>query len=128
MTFSLKTKLEALARHCRCPGLPEPWNVECGKRLGHISEIEFDHIHRSSGGGGDTPDNCRPLCKDCHRIKTGGTKATSAGSDTHMAAKEKRLRGATGQAKRKAKIQSRPFPSKEQRRAAKERREQERRS
>jgi hypothetical protein len=56
---------------------------------------------------------------DCHRRKTDGTKATTAGSDKHMAAKGRRLRG-ENKPKRKAKIQSRGFPSPEERRAAKE--------
>jgi hypothetical protein len=51
---------------------------------------------------------------DCHRRKTDGTKATTAGSDKHMAAKGRRLRG-ENKPKRKAKIQSRNTLSKEER-------------
>ena len=56
---------------------------------------------------------------DCHRRKTDGTKATTAGSDKHMAAKGRRIRG-ENKPKRKAKIQSRGFPSKQERERAKE--------
>lgn len=56
---------------------------------------------------------------DCHRRKTDGTKATSAGSDKHMAAKGRRLRGENKpKVKRKwpsGKIQSRNTLSKEER-------------
>lgn len=56
---------------------------------------------------------------DCHRRKTDGTKATSAGSDKHMAAKGRRLRG-ENKAKPKrnwpsGKIQSRNSLSREER-------------
>ena len=56
---------------------------------------------------------------DCHRRKTDGTKATTAGSDKHMAAKGRRLRG-ENKPKRKAKIQSRNTLSKEERDKAKQ--------
>jgi hypothetical protein len=88
--FTLKVKLEAVARYLRCPGLPERGLV-CGKKFGKLSEIEFDHIAREEQSGDNSSDNCRPLCKECHALKTFGTGATSAGSDVHMAAKSKRI-------------------------------------
>lgn len=51
---------------------------------------------------------------DCHRRKTDGLPHTSVGSDKHMAAKGRRLRGETKQ-KPKAKIRSRNTLSKEYR-------------
>lgn len=88
--FSLKTKLEAVARYLRCPGLPEK-GIKCGKKFGKLDDIEFDHIAREEQSADNSPDNCRPLCKECHALKTFGTGATSAGSDIHMAAKSKRI-------------------------------------
>lgn len=90
--FTQKTKLEAMARYLRCPGLVER-RLTCGKPFGKLSDIEFDHIMRNEIKPDNSPENCRPLCPDCHKIKTSGTGATSAGSDAHMAAKGRRLRG-----------------------------------
>lgn len=89
--FTQKTKLEAMARYLRCPGVPEK-HITCGKAFGKLANIEFDHIKRDEIDGDNSPENCRPLCAACHRVKTSGVGATSAGSDTHMAAKGKRLR------------------------------------
>lgn len=77
-----------------------------------MSDAEFDHIHPVNLGGTNDLDNCRTLCKDCHRFKTNGgeQKATTYGSDVHEAAKVKRLSGMTGNKKGKAKIPSRPMP------------------
>jgi 5-methylcytosine-specific restriction endonuclease McrA len=116
--FTQKTKLEAMARYLRCPGVPEKQR-ECGKPFGKLSAVQFDHIKRDEIDGDNSPENCRPLCAECHQLKTSGNGATSAGSDTHMAAKGKRLRGETKTGK-KAKIPNRGFPTPEQRRALKE--------
>jgi len=86
-----------------------------------------DHYEPLANGGEDEPENWQYLCLDCHEKKTNGKPHTSYGSDKHAIAKVKRLRGETGQNKRKAKIPARPFPSKEQRRAAKQK-QQERRT
>jgi len=56
-------------------------------RLVPSDEIEWDHICALTHGGPHTFDNLRPLHKACHRIKTSGNAATSAGSDIHMNAK-----------------------------------------
>ncbi len=105
--FTQKTKLEAMARYLRCPGLVER-NLKCGKSFGKLSEIDFDHSKRDEIDGDNSPENCRPLCKECHRLKTSGNGATSAGSDTHMAAKGKRIRGEL-KVRKKAVIKSRGF-------------------
>lgn len=55
------------------------------------------------------PHYIRPMRAAEHRIKTSGTKATSAGSDVHMSWKIKRITGETPK-KRKQKIPGRPFP------------------
>lgn len=106
--FTQKTKLEAMVRYLRCPGLVER-RLVCGKPFGKLSDVEFDHIKRDEIDGDNSPENCRPLCEECHRLKTSGNGATSAGSDTHMAAKGKRLRGETGAGRKKAKIRSAGF-------------------
>lgn len=103
----MRAKLEAMARYLLCPGLAEKRH-ECGKPFGALSNIEFDHIKRDEIDGDNSPENCRPLCSECHRLKTSGNGATSAGSDTHMAAKGKRIRGETKQ-REKAKIRSAGF-------------------
>lgn len=88
--FSLKTKLEAMIRYTRCPGLEEK-NHKCGRPFGSITNIHFDHIARECQTHDNSVENCRPLCKECHRLKTSGTKATSAWSDVGMEAKSKRV-------------------------------------
>ena len=57
---------------------------------------------------------------DCHRIKTDGSTATTAGSDKHMAAKGRRLRGENKPKRKKewpkgGKIQSRNTLTKDER-------------
>lgn len=112
--FTTLTKLRAVARYLRCPGVPEK-RRQCGKAFGRLEDIRFDHVAAETFTHDSSPENCRPLCQECHDLKTFGSRATSAGSDVHMAAKGKRLRGETKQGP-KAKIQSRPFPTAEQRR------------
>ena len=68
-----------------------------------------EHMHALGLDGPDTPDNWRLVHKPCARRKTFGTKATTAGSDIHLIAKGKRLRGETGQDRPKRKIPSRGF-------------------
>lgn len=117
--FTLKTKLEAMARYLRCPGVPEKRHA-CGKPFGRLSAVKFDHIAAETFTHDNSPENCRPLCSECHALKTDGNGATSVGSDKHMAAKGRRLRGEL-KPKKKVKIRSRPFPTAEERRALKER-------
>ena len=67
-----------------------------------------EHMHALGLGGFDVPDNWRLVHKPCARKKTIGTKATSAGSDTQLMAKHRRLTG-KNKPKRKHEIQSRGF-------------------
>lgn len=91
-TLTPKQKLVIMARYCRCPGLPDRGHV-CGAHLPAMSDCEFDHIHPRSLGGSDEIDNLRPLCPDCHALKTFGRRpgasktATTAGSDAGIRAK-----------------------------------------
>ena len=103
--FTLKTKLEALSRYARCPGVPEK-GILCGKKFGSISDIHFDHRAREEITHDNSSNNCRPLCHECHKIKTFGTAATSAGSDIHMAAKSKRIIKKNSEPKRKSRLTS----------------------
>ena len=81
--LSMKDKLEILIRQSACP--------LCGERLGKLEDVDFDHEQALARGGDDTNDNLRAVHRSCHRVKTSGTKATSAGSDIHEIAKTKRL-------------------------------------
>jgi len=89
-----KQKLTIMARYCRCPGLPEK-GITCGKHLPAMTDCEFDHIHARSLGGSDELDNLRPLCPECHSIKTNGPggekRAASNGGDKHALAKIRRV-------------------------------------
>lgn len=67
-----------------------------------------EHMHALGLGGADTPDNWRLVHKECADRKTNGTKATSAGSDTQLMAKHRRLTG-KNKPKPKRKVQSRGF-------------------
>lgn len=110
--FTTLTKLKAMARYIRCPGVPE-LGIECGKQFGSLSEIEFDHIMRCEIEPDNSPENCSPKCKDCHRRKTA--------MDAKQAAKGRRIRKETKKSQRpKSKIPSRPFPTREDRARAKE--------
>lgn len=101
----MRVKLDVVIRQegrCACG---------CGQKLGSLAETEFDHVPAlcfrdfdKKAGEFDPPANdpTRIFAKrvECHRQKTSGTKATSAGSDIHMQAKIDRL---TGRTKAKAK-------------------------
>ena len=83
--FSLKTKLEAMLRYARCPGVFE-LGIKCGKRFTSLRETNFDHIMRNEIKPDGSPENCRPLCLDCHRAKTDK-------KDTVEAKKGRNIRG-----------------------------------
>jgi 5-methylcytosine-specific restriction endonuclease McrA len=101
MTFSKSTKLQAWMRDLgRCK--------KCDCKIPSMSEAQFDHIHPANLGGPDTVENCNTLCIPCHKVKTFGTKATTAGSDVQVAAKVKRL-AKGGKTKSKTKIKSQGF-------------------
>lgn len=82
--FTTLSKLKAMARYIRCPGVIEI-KRKCGNRLGALAYIEFDHIKRCEIEPDNSPENCRPLCHECHAIKTI--------LDAKSAAKGRRIRG-----------------------------------
>lgn len=49
---------------------------------------EWDHVFQHAMGGPDVPDNLRPLCGPCHKVKTR--------IDAKARGKVRRLRGETG--------------------------------
>jgi 5-methylcytosine-specific restriction endonuclease McrA len=65
--------------------------TNCCIRFKFPREIEWDHFNPVAMGGRHDDSNIRPLCKECHKLKTFGSKATTAGSDIHKIAKVKRI-------------------------------------
>ena len=60
--FSKAVKRDAAHRaNGKCEG--------CGKRL-RFGDYHYDHDDPDAVGGGNTLDNCRVLCIDCHKTKT----------------------------------------------------------
>lgn len=109
LEFTPATKRKAYElRGGKCPGLVE-LNMPCGKDLS--GGCEYDHIKRCEIEPDNSLENCRPLCRNHHLIKTA--------MDAKQTAKGRRLRS-ENKPKRKAKIQSRGFPSKQERERAKE--------
>jgi len=81
--LSITDKLSIVVRQSVCP--------LCGERLGSLDGVDFDHFQALALGGEDTNENMRAVHRACHRVKTSGTKATTAGSDVQVIAKGKRL-------------------------------------
>lgn len=103
----------------------------CGCQLMPNDQVIREHLHPLALGGGDDEGNMAYVHRACADRKTNGSgpKATTYGSDKHAIAKAKRLAaeramreaeaaGEKVKRKRKAKI---PQPTKEQRRAQRER-------
>src|SRR6478752_527081 len=94
--------LDRQGHKCPCGMALEPGNYD----IDHSTALVFD--------GTDTLSNKVALCHDCHKRKTFGSKATTAGSDIHMAAKIRRLTAENKTKVRKAwasrKLISKPFP------------------
>lgn len=90
-------------------GRPVLCGCGCGEPLNEAEGIIREHVHALALGGADEEENMRLFRAPCARLKTIGTAATTAGSDIHMIAKGKRLRGETCTGP-KAKIRSRGFP------------------
>jgi 5-methylcytosine-specific restriction endonuclease McrA len=110
LEFSPSTKRKAYElRDGKCPGLVE-LRMPCGKDL--VEDCEYDHIKRCEIEPDNSLENCRPLCRNHHLIKTA--------MDAKQAAKGRRIRG-ENKPKRKAKINSPGFPSKEERERLKQR-------
>lgn len=100
LEFSEATKREAYRlRGGKCPGLVEI-RMPCGKDL--EGDCEYDHIKRCEIDPDNSLENCRPLCRKCHAIKTA--------IDKKAMWKGRRLRGETKKSQRKKpKIKSRGF-------------------
>ena len=81
--LSVTDKLAIMVRQSVCP--------LCGDRLGSLDGVDFDHTQALALGGEDINENIRAVHRQCHRVKTSGTKATTAGSDVQVIAKGKRL-------------------------------------
>ena len=75
----------------------------CNERLDRVDKTEFNHrpalVNRDINKEGTdyipeqlSPDYIEALHAGCHKTRTFGTKATTAGSDIHTAAKVKRIR------------------------------------
>ena len=104
LEFSLATKRKAYElRGGKCPGLIE-LKMPCGKDLS--DDCEYDHIKRNEIKPDNSLENCRPLCRNHHLVKTA--------MDAKQAAKGRRLRD-ENKPKRKSKINSRNTLSKEHR-------------
>lgn len=91
--LSVTDKLSIMVRQSVCP--------LCGERLGSLDGVDFDHFQALALGGEDTNENMRAVHRACHRVKTSGTKATTAGSDVQVIAKGKRLARATEEFRRR---------------------------
>lgn len=101
--FAKGTKQKAFdLRKGKCPGLVE-MRIECGRDLSE--GVEYDHIAPCQLMLDNSLENCRPLCRICHAIKTTW--------DQKRAAKMRRLRG-ENKPRLKAAIKSRGFPSKQE--------------
>jgi 5-methylcytosine-specific restriction endonuclease McrA len=85
--FSRQTKREALTRSggkCEASGPLYGLSAErCNAPLGY--GVEFDHYLLAANGGDNSLENCRAVCKACHRHKT-------SKHDTPLAAKTVRQR------------------------------------
>jgi hypothetical protein len=80
--LTLMDKVQILLDQAVCP--------LCGEKLGKEG-IEYDHATPLALGGEDRPSNIRAVHRQCHRTKSSGKPATTAGSDIHAIAKMKRL-------------------------------------
>ncbi len=98
---------EMLITQCYEAGAPIPCAICTASILPGTRTIR-EHMHAIGLEGSDTPENWRLVHKYCARKKTYGTKATSAGSDTQLMAKHRRLTG-KNKPRRKRKIQSQGF-------------------
>ena len=81
----LLTKLKAMARQARCP--------LCGEKLGPLDGLDWDHETALALGGTDDETNLRAVHRACHRVKTSGNGASTAGTDIGKISKVKRITG-----------------------------------
>lgn len=80
---SVTELLGVLVKQAICP--------RCEKKLGELKALQWDHIVPLALGGEDVPANLQAIHIECHREKTTGRPATTAGSDIHAIAKTRRL-------------------------------------
>lgn len=118
----------------------------CGEKLHELADTQFDHrpalVNRNVNAEGSDyippqldPEHIQALHVDCHRVRTSGRPATTAGSDIHIRDKTKALQEQQAEFRRnlhakgsgepppaakkakgrwpKRKMESRPFPKKE---------------
>jgi 5-methylcytosine-specific restriction endonuclease McrA len=115
-----KMKVDSLLWHASMT----PFPIRCGICKEPIipmereKGLEWDHIVALAFDGDHAFYNLRPLHKACHRLKTSGTKATTAGSDIHMTAKAKRIARGGKKSKRPMKSGKRVWPKRPFSRAA----------
>lgn len=63
----------------------------CSQPIFPGQPIDWDHYKPLALGGSHSYENLMPLHRDCHRKKTRGTGATTAGSDIGKISKERRI-------------------------------------
>ncbi len=61
----------------------QPLCVLCLAEGRTVAAVEVDHVIPLSEGGGDDPENLRPLCAECHRRVTAGQSARRRGKLGH---------------------------------------------
>jgi|DEB0MinimDraft_4_1074332.scaffolds.fasta_scaffold00017_35 hypoxanthine-guanine phosphoribosyltransferase len=65
LEFSVKTKQAAYARSGgRCE------NDECGLLFDASNPAEYDHVIEDYYDGGNSLDNCKVICRSCHKAKS----------------------------------------------------------
>lgn len=85
--LTLGDRVAILLLQAICPRCKKPIAEEDGT----IPRFEWDHLHQLGLDGPDDVKNIRATHYDCHKVKTHGTKAASAGSDAHSRAKARRI-------------------------------------
>lgn len=116
--FSKSTKRAALTRSGhKCEAVGPRYGFEEGQRCNCSLSlgVQFDHDVPDGLGGDNSLENCRAVCVQCHRWKTG--------NDVAQIAKMKRQRDRNTGIKDGPKLKGRPLP-KSTKSARREKREQ----
>ena len=133
---NMKEKLASALLHIRRGVEGDDWLIKGELREASAKEIcaaiDWDHVRRWAEGGSNDPQNLQPLMRAEHREKS-RKDTTEVAKGKRMAKKqqaheakliEKLLEGTAEKGTRwpsQAKIPSRPFPSREERKKLKER-------